>query len=220
MGPRKKINKKKLLIELLVVILLCLVLIIEINMFYRGLNPHAEKADVIIILGCSVWGDDPSPTLEQRIYRAFELYQKKYAKKIIATGSKGYGENISEAEAAKRRLVQLGVPEKDILEETKSTNTVENMNFAKEIMQKNHFNNAIVVTNYYHIYRSSLISHDLGIKACFAKAPMPRSIANRIFSNIREVLSVIKYFCLSSYSNLKGIFSDETNTRIYITRTA
>lgn len=191
-------RKKQLLLAMVIILFICFVTIIEINIFYKGFNSHPQKAEVIIVLGCSVWRDVPSPALYERIYKTFELYRDGYAKKIIATGAKGEGENITEASAIRKQLIKLGVREEDIIEENKSTNTVENLKFAKKIMQKKGFKSSIIITNYFHIYRCSMISDDIKIKSSFAKANMPDSIPYLIFSNIKEVLSVIKYYILSA----------------------
>ncbi len=204
MGRPKKarLNRKKLAVNLSLIVMACLVIIIEINIFYNGLNAVPQKSDVIIVLGCSVWGDKPSPTLQERINRAFELYQSGYADRVIASGSKGFGENLEEAVVIKRELVKLGIPEGHIMEEKESTNTVENLTFSKELMGKHGLESALVVTNYYHIYRSSMIARDLNITASFGKAGMPQSKVTLVLSNVREIASVLKYFVIQIFSRL------------------
>lgn len=206
MSRRSRISfdKKRLAINLAVVLIACMTVIIEINIFYRGFTSSPQKSDVIIVLGCSVWGDEPSPTLNQRINEALELYREGYGKKIIASGAKGYGENMHEATAIKKRLVELGVPESEILEEKNSTSTFENLTFSQDLMKKQGYKDAVIVTNYYHIYRSWMIAKDLKMKASFGKADMPESKINLVLSNIREVLSLLKYFTLQVFSKLKG----------------
>ncbi|MGE5329949.1 MAG: YdcF family protein [Deltaproteobacteria bacterium] len=197
-------GKKEFVIMLLVVLSICLLVVIEINIFYKGLKLQPQKADAIIVMGCAVWRDVPSPALYERIYKSFELYKNGYAKKIIATGGQGEGENITESAAIKKQLIRLGVEEKDIIEENKSRNTIENLNFARSIMEKNRLEKIIIVTNYFHIYRCSMISSDLKINATFAKAKMPDSIPYLFSSNVREVFSVVKYYFSSLFEHEKN----------------
>ena len=192
-------NKKELIVAMLVVLTICLLIVIEMNIFYKGLNSYPQKADVIIVLGCSVWRDVPSPALYERIYKAFELYRDGYAKEIIASGAKGEGENVTEATEIKEQLIRLGVKPEDIIEEDKSTNTIENLSFTKKIMQKKGFKRSIVVTNYFHIYRCSMIASDLKINSTFAKANMPDSLPYLVSSNLRELLSVTKYYLFNLF---------------------
>lgn len=203
-GKGENYNRKKIIINLTIILFVCLSIIIEVNIVYWGFKHKPQKADVIIVLGCSVWGQEPSPALKERIDKAFELYQKGYAEKIIASGGRGYDEEISEAAMIKKMLVKRGIPKKNIIEENDSTNTVENLKFSQQIMQKQKFDTAIIVTNYFHMYRASMITHDLNITASFGKAPMPQSPAYIITSNIREVLSIVKYFTLQIF-RLKGL---------------
>jgi len=187
-------HKKELAIIMTAVLLICLITVIEINIFYKGFNSQPQKADVIIVLGCAVWRDVPSPALYERIYKAYELYRDGFANKIIASGAMGDGENVTEAAAIKKQLIRLGVNPRDIIEEDKSTDTIENLTFSKKIMKNNGYNKSIIVTNYFHIYRSSMIASDLKMKATFGKARMPDSAPYLVSSNLREILALIKYF--------------------------
>lgn len=193
---RKRAGSMKVITVLLLVFTVCLVSIIEINILSFGLGAVPQKADAIIILGCSVWEKTPSPALYERIMKGYELYKQGYAKKIIASGAQGEGEEVSEAEAIKTVLVKLGIPEKDVLKEGNSTNTIENLIYSKNIMKKNNLKDGIVVSNYFHLYRCSIITEELGMEASFAKAKMPTSIGFAISSNVREVLSVMKHYGL------------------------
>ena len=73
---------------------------------------------------------------------------------FVPSGGKGSDEIISEGEAIKRYLIEQGIPEKDILAETKSTTTEENFKYAYELIRKYHgsdFFNVVffVITGYY-----------------------------------------------------------------------
>lgn len=197
-GFFNKKKRKEIIIIMTAALLICFGIIIESNIFYKGFNSFPKKSDTIIVLGCAVWGSNPSPALYERIYTAAELYKAGYAKKIIASGGKGPDENISEAEAIRKQLIRLGVKEEDIAVEKASTNTYENLLFSKKIMQKDGYKTCIIVTNYFHIYRSKMITKDLKIQASFARAKMPDSVSYMVFSNLREILSLIKFFILQT----------------------
>jgi uncharacterized SAM-binding protein YcdF (DUF218 family) len=188
--------RKNFIFSFLAVLIICFILIIELNIFHSGFSVEPEKSDVIIVLGSTVKGSKPGRQLKERIHKAAQVYQSGYAKTIIVTGSKGPGEDISEALCMKIALVGKGVKEKDILLEEKARNTKENLRFSRQIMKNHQYKTALIVTNYYHIYRSGMISNDLGMNTSFAKANMPKSIFDLLFSNVREVLAVCKYFIL------------------------
>ena len=102
-------------------------------------EPEPDK-DFIIILGCGIRKDGtPSPLLRGRIDRAlaFAEKQKTLTGKdpvFITSGGQGPDEPISESEAMKRYLLEQGIPEERILEEDRSTDTMENMAFSKRII--------------------------------------------------------------------------------------
>lgn len=98
---------------------------------YLCLHEEPRKADIIV--GFGNFNTDIAA-------RAAELYLKGYAPKILFTG--GLGRNTegllpeSEAMRFKRTAVACGVPEEDIILEDKSTNTRENIDFMREIFEK------------------------------------------------------------------------------------
>ena len=56
-----------------------------------------QDIDAILVLGAGIWGDKPSPMLEDRLLEAISLYEKKVAPKIIMSGdhrSKEYDEGF------------------------------------------------------------------------------------------------------------------------------
>ena len=94
---------------------------------YLCLHEEPRKADVIV--GFGNFNTDIAA-------RAAELYHQGYAPRILFSG--GLGRNTktlfpeSEAQRFKRRAMECGVPEEDIILEDKSTNTRENIEFTRE----------------------------------------------------------------------------------------
>lgn len=178
------------------VVILCMffVLVVGIQIYKFGKFSKAEKSDCIIVLGCSVYGETPSPFLKSRTEEAFRLYKEGYANYIIASGGMGEGEEISEAEAIKRYLIELGMDEKYIIKEDKSTSTMENLKNSKEIMKDRSFNSAIVVSNKYHLKRASLMAKRVGIHASFSGVFVEDYINHERYGFIREIPALIKFY--------------------------
>lgn len=157
-------------------------------------NAKPEKSDVILVLGCQTWGREPSWSLEYRLQKALDLYREGYAGYIIVSGGQGKDEETAESVVMKDWLVKNGVPKDRIFEEDQSTSTYENFKLSAEIMEKQSFHSAVVVTNDFHIFRSLKIAEKLGIKATGAPAPAVKHL--RAYSLFREVLSVVKTYLL------------------------
>ena len=135
--------------------------------------PSFDK-DYIIIHGCQIRKDGTlTKLLQSRADRAIEFanMQKEHTDKsiiFVPSGGKGSDEVISEGEAIKRYLLERGISENQILEETKSTTTEENFKFADTLIRE-HFGSgdyklAFSTTNY-HVFRSGMLAESLGIKA-------------------------------------------------------
>jgi len=98
---------------------------------YLGMHQIPQKADVIV--GFGNFNTDIAR-------RAAELYHQGYAPRILFSG--GLGRNteglLPEPEAVRfaKVAMECGVPESDILLEDRSRNTKENIEFTRELLQK------------------------------------------------------------------------------------
>lgn len=98
---------------------------------YNILNHQIVKSDCILVLGSH----------DIRVaHRGAELYLQGFAQLILFSGNLGrLTEEIwtkPEAELFAEEAVRLGVPSDDILIENRSTNTGDNIRFAKALMEK------------------------------------------------------------------------------------
>ncbi len=109
---------------------------VEAVVLSAGRKAPADNADYVIVLGAQVRGDTPTLVLNARIKAAAEYLEKHPEAICVASGGKGTGENISEAEAIRRGLVQCGISEERILLEDRSTSTLENLKFSANVIQK------------------------------------------------------------------------------------
>ncbi|WPX07830.1 YdcF family protein [Anaerocellum danielii] len=162
----------------------------EASIIIFGISAKPKKSNCIIVLGCAVYGDFPSPFFQERLDRAFELYKNGYAKYIIVCGAKGRGENISEAEAGKRYLVEKGVLPELILKEEKSFSTYENLLYSKKIMKKKGFKSAIIVSNMFHLERAHLIAKKLKINASFSGVYVKQYLHEEYYGFVRESVAL------------------------------
>lgn len=183
--------------RLKVIGLLILIFIIsEAYIFSTDYFNKAKKSDVIIVLGCAVNGDNPSTFLYERSKRAAELYKEGYGKTIILSGGKGNNENISEAEAMRRIMIEEGIREDALILEEMSTNTYENIANSKKIMDDRGFKDSVIVSNKFHLRRAKILSDGLGIRASYSGI----FLANKnywfkeVYGGIREIPAIIKDF--------------------------
>ena len=90
------------------------------------LSPNPQKVDLIFVFGHSYLSAMDDVKM---------LYNKGYSSKILITGhSKGKMKDV-ESERFFKRGIELGIPEKAFILESKATNSKENITFSKSIME-------------------------------------------------------------------------------------
>ena len=134
-------------------------------------EPEKDK-DFLIILGCGLRKDGtPTPLLRGRIDRALEFYRRQKAETgkeliFVTSGGQGPNEVISESTSMKRYLMEQGIPEEQIVEEDRSTDTFENMKFSKEKIWTIDPNGKVAfATTNYHVFRSGLFARRVKMRA-------------------------------------------------------
>jgi len=144
---------------------------LTVSILYQFNQPRL-KQDFIIILGAGlIDGERVTPLLAQRIDKAIAFYrrQEKYQQppKLIMSGGQGPDEKIPEGIAMKNYALTQNIPEENILVETNSTTTLENMKFSKEIILQQPISKANVIfsSNNYHIFRAGIFARWAGLKA-------------------------------------------------------
>lgn len=140
-----------------------------------GDRDQAAPADAIIVLGAAAYDAKPSPVFEERIRHGLDLYRQGYAPKLIFTG--GFGGSrarFSESQVARRYALKQKVPAADILIETKSRTTRQNLVEAKQVMAKNNLHRVIVVSDPLHMARALRLSKELDIDALASSTPSTR----------------------------------------------
>lgn len=150
-----------------------------------------KNADYLIVLGARVKGTVPSLAFASRINAAAEYLKKNKDTLVIASGGKGPGEDISEAESIRRELVNQGINETRIILEDQSTDTYENINFSKKLIPQG-AKLGLVVTNNFHLYRAVSIARDYGLEVEGLPAETPWIAVVKSYS--REYLAITKFY--------------------------
>ncbi len=169
----------------------------EIPILYTALTAAESDAPYVIVLGAAVYGETPSISVRHRSDRAAEHLKSNPAAVAVVSGGQGSGEDISEAEAMRRYLVGEGVAGDRILLEDRSTSTLENLTFSKQIIEKSGGDpsRVAVVSSSYHLYRAKRMAAALGMAA----EGLPSSDGYPVYMTgmyIREAVAVWKLWLL------------------------
>jgi uncharacterized SAM-binding protein YcdF (DUF218 family) len=140
------------------------------------------KTDVAVVLGAAACDDDPSPVLRERINHSIWLYENGYVNKIIFTGGKGKDDKYAESEVARDYAIKNNVNSGDILIETKSKITEENLKYAYEIGLEENFKTFTIVSDPLHMKRAILMAKNKGMEAY--SSPTQSSVYKTLNSKI------------------------------------
>ncbi len=151
-----------------------------------------KNFDCILILGAGIWGDKPSPMLQDRLDRGIELYQKGIAPKILVSGDHGRAD-YDEVNIMKNYIVQAGVPSEDIFMDHAGFSTYDSIYRSKHIFEVNRM---IIVTQKYHLYRALYIANQLGIKA-YGVPTVSKKYSGQTYRDLREIFARDKDFVKS-----------------------
>ncbi|KAA5806402.1 MULTISPECIES: YdcF family protein [Thermoanaerobacterium] len=184
----------KLLIKLtalLITFVVLLNIIAELQVITFAYNAKPVKSNAIIVLGCAVYGKNPSPFFKERLNEAIKLYKEGLGKYIIVSGGKGPGEDISEAEAGKEYLLKNGITDNVVLMDDGSYSTLQNLENSKKIMDGKSLKTAIIVSNKFHLKRASMIAKEVGINASYSGVFVKSYFYEEVYGFLREAPALL-----------------------------
>lgn len=183
----------------IVVIIIIAIIVLGINLYVRlsakkqiiKEDEYKELSDVdcIIILGAGIWGDKPSPMLEDRLLEGIKLYKNNVSNKIIMSGDHGR-EEYDEVNTMKNYAIENEVLSENIFMDHAGFSTYESIYRAKEIFEAKKI---VIVTQKYHLYRALYIANRLGMEA-YGVGADPRKYVGATYREIREILARDKDF--------------------------
>lgn len=163
---------------------------------------HHQNLAAIIVLGSKAHNGIPSPALANRLDVAATLKEQNPNAYLITTGGVGFGETISEADAAKSYLIHRHhINSQHILSENQSTSTELNLSNSVAILNHRHLNKhskIAIVTSDFHTLRTQKIAQKQGFdNTVVIAAPTP--LQTRYHAWLREYFALISGFLLKEY---------------------
>jgi len=189
---------RRLRTVLTVVLILCLLVFMIVEALiimdpYLHRSELAGDVDYLIVLGAGIWPDgSPTLSLRYRLDEAIAYYNSHGPLRIIVSGGQGANEPYPEALAMSRYLQDRGIPLEDILVEDRSTSTMENFKFSRQLMGDwiREPIRIVFITNDFHVLRSRILASRNGFEAYAIAAPTPNVVL--INSYLREFFAFVK----------------------------
>ncbi|MBX7245299.1 MAG: YdcF family protein [Candidatus Sumerlaeaceae bacterium] len=172
-SPPAKPSRRRFLIALSLGLILvsCTIAYLPLSIWLYGTHDETRPADAAIVLGAAVIGQIPSPAFRERIRHGIDLYKRGTVKRLLFTGGRAQGDDLSEAEAARNMALEAGVPPTAILVETSSTTTLGNFTYAKSFLDTAGIRTLLVVSDPMHMRRAMTMARDLGLDAYSSPTP-------------------------------------------------
>lgn len=144
---------QKLLVVIVAVPILAFIFYVSIPLG----NVHATHFDALLVLGYPANQDGtPSPEQRERVLEAVREYQAGVAPIIIFSGGAVHNPFI-EADVMAKLAKDSGVPARAIVEEPRARNTIQNVEYATQIMRAHQWDSVEAITTPAHERRASLI---------------------------------------------------------------
>lgn len=176
-------------------------LVLEGIVIAGGRSELKQDPDAVIILGCKLWGEEPSPALERRLTAALDYLEELEAQGVtplvVVSGGQGEDEPMTEAACMAAWLEENGLDESRILQEGDSRNTIQNLRYSQELLAQAGLErpHITIVSNDFHLARVRMLAGRCGLDCSTLAAPMP-DLSSRIYSTLREAPALVKSFLL------------------------
>lgn len=168
------------------------------GMVVNGFMDHGkENLDYIIVLGSQVKPSGPAVVTRLRLNRAYEYAVNNPDTVIIVSGGQGSNEPATEASVMKEYLVDKGIDESRIIEEDKSTNTSENLQFSMALVDGLQDSSVGIVSSEFHMFRALAIAKKCGYTDTYGIPA--RSVRLYLPNNmLRESIGILKDFLMGN----------------------
>jgi len=154
-----------------------------------------DHVDAIVVLGAAQYDGEPSPVFAGRLDHAALLFSQARAEHVLVLGGAQPGDRFTEAEAGATYLTDHGVPEESILPVPMGHTTVESMEAAAHVMERNELRSAFLVSDPWHNARVERIAEDLGIDGHASATWHSAAVSQetRLEGYVRETFAYLYY---------------------------
>jgi uncharacterized SAM-binding protein YcdF (DUF218 family) len=167
-------------------------------------HDEAQPADAIAVFGAAEYSGHPSPVLHARLDHAVDLYRKHIAPVIITLGG-GSDKDSGNTEGGVGRdyLLANGVPFGDIIAETRSIDTDQQVHRLAAIAHENNFRHIVVVSDGTHLFRIRELCQGAGLDVYTSPRPTLGHIST-YDTAMRYLHEILSYTALRLNLNLNS----------------
>lgn len=153
---------------------------------------QAVRSDAIAVFGAAEYRGRPSPVFHARLDHAVELYRKGMAPVVITLGGGSDADSgLTEGGVGRDYLLANRIPLTDILAETRSVDTEQQVQSLAAIAREHRFHTIVVVSDPTHLFRIRSLCEDAGLDVYTSPRPPFGRVSNQtlFFRYVHEILS-------------------------------
>ena len=137
---------------------------------------QSAHADAIAVFGAAEYNGRASPVLNARLEHALDLYQRGLAPLLISLGG-GVDPQFSEGAVGRDFFLIHGVPDRNIIAETSSSDTEESVERLAAIARENHLRTILVVSDGTHLFRIQQLCRAEGLHVLLSPRESGKSVS-------------------------------------------
>ncbi|MCR5537760.1 MAG: YdcF family protein [Lachnospiraceae bacterium] len=119
------------------------------------------EPEFVIVPGAALNGDSADVVLQARLDAAADYWRIHPDVIIIVSGGNARENRPSEAQVMRQTLLASGVPLQNIITETRSVSTEQNLRYSLEIIGQNAREGVLIITSDFHMFRSLRLAERL-----------------------------------------------------------
>lgn len=152
---------------------------------------------IMVILGCQLHDWGPSVMLQDRLDRALAYLEEHPDMTVVVSGGQGPQEPAPEAQGMADYLVEQGFPSEQIIQESQSHNTNQNLRLSAQLLTQAGVDpeeGVLLVSNGFHLTRAKMLAERAGFENISALAAPSSHLPSRLKMYVREPLALVKSF--------------------------
>ncbi len=160
-GWRKKMT---IIVWVCIGLVAALGVVISSFMVAAAVDKPQGGESTVIVLGARIHGDRPSRMLRERLDVAAAYLKENPKANCIVSGGQGPDEQYTEAHVMKAYLCEQGIAADRIIEEGRSTDTHQNMDYSLAIIREHGLSERVAIaTQEFHQYRAATLARRAGL---------------------------------------------------------
>ena len=142
-----------------------------------------KRRTIVLVPGAALQANQVQAVFRSRLDRCIAVVNAGYAISPLILGGCTIGNRVSEAEAGKAYLVSQGIPGNAILTENRSTHTLENFQYGRELVS-DRSEHSLLVSSRTHLWRCNVFAKSMGLNVDLCAAEQEFALNSKVLMRL------------------------------------